>query len=443
MADSLNYPDLLGSVTGGARLNVGAAQVALAMRPTPVRAGQTFELVLIAQSVVDVDVDLTVQVHLPDVDARRQRGRLTAKTTRLVVGMKPGEAGYVMIPVTPLPDIHPSHNYRISVDVEAKATAKGGRVRDPEGGGAVEPRFLPAATLEKMASLRPLKFVTGKRNTLEVMFEIVPPKLNQGVEDTKAGWVSLLKIGDYKDPRLALRKYTDVISVQLLPRLKRNEMYAPLIAATAERFANAGYPLRESEGKLIARLMALILEYADSKDSAHGYVAAGRFSIKPLITKDPMTAETEVKLPRWFEGMIQQISIDERAAAFPARVIPKVLYPELLYDAILYGFELVATATGEDFGTAQEKHEYAEQNIGFLAQKGKLDFSRVYLPLIMGAILINDKMLMDKEDPSALLRQEGSIIEERVFEISEDDMPIYHMTNQVIMQVGQRYGFYK
>jgi hypothetical protein len=173
-------------------------------------------------------------------------------------------------------------------------------------------------------------------------------------------------------------------------------------------------------------------------------VSAGKFGIKPIFLKDPMKLNPEtVYLPRWFRGMMDAIARDERTAQHPTRVIPKLLYADLFWDATLYGFELVAAATGEDLGTPEEMKEYARQNLAKMEEKNGIDFSRVYLPLVMGGILVNDKLLMDKEDPSAVLREIGVVIEERVFEISEDDMPIYHMTNDLIMQMGHKYGFYK
>ncbi len=445
MADTTNFPDLLGYITGGPRLVVNGVHVALAIRPAQARAGQPFEVIVLAQSAVDVDIDLIVTLSLPDVDARRQRGRFTAKSSRIVVGMKPAEVGYLVIPVMPLPDAQPSPNYKISVDVDTKMQARGTRVRSDTGGGRLNTRFLPDGAIEKMDALRSLKFATKRagRVALEASFELLPPKLGHSTESIKTGWISLAKIADYKDPRLALRQYGDLITTQLLPRLKREQMFEPLIAATQEVFSKGGFVLRDCEAKLIARLMALILEYADPKDSAHGYIAAGKFAIKPLLVRDPLTVDENIHIPQWMQGMLSSIAQDERTASFPSKVIPSTHFFDLLYDATLFGFELVTGATGEDLGSPTEIDDYARQNISFLKRGSGMDFSRVYLPLVMGGILVNDRLLMEKEDPSALLREEGAVIEERVFEIADDDMPIYNMTNQLIMQAGQKYGFYK
>ncbi|MDX2162966.1 MAG: hypothetical protein SF162_16745 [bacterium] len=441
---AMNYPDVLGYITNGERLAVGAAHIAVSTRPAEgARAGQATQVLVLAQNMLDVDIDLIAVVQVPDTDARRQKHKFSVKTGRYVVGMKAAEVGVLSIPVLSLLDTAPGDGYKVGIELDAKALHKGERVRG-EGGG-FNREYLSADALKKCDSLRKLTWSAHKRaarNALDVTFNLLPPRLNQPIDDVKAGWLSLVRMPDYLDPRLSMHRFGDVITSELLPRLRRETMYEPLVTETQSRFARAGFPLRESEARLIARLMALILEYAAPKETQHGFVIAGHHNIKALLLKDPRELDDRLRLPRWFQAMLSTISKDESAAANPAQVIPAQLYPDLLYDAIIYGFNLVETATGEDLGTAPEIEQYAQQNLERLAGGG-LDFSRVYLPLVMAGILINDRLLMGKEEPVALLRGVGADIEDRVFDIAEDDTPIYEMTNQLIMQQGQRYGFYK
>lgn len=446
MTSLLSYPDLLGYVTGGVRFNLSVAQVAAAVRPPEgVRAGQVIPVVVIAQNMLDDDIDLTATVHIPDVDARRNKGKFSVKTPRYVVGMKAAEVGILVIPVSTTLDITPADGYTITIDFESKPTGKSReRIRSAEG-GSFDPSFVPPDALKKLNTLKDLKYEAQKRmgrSTITLTFSILPARLNQPVDDIRAGWISICKLADYTDPRFAMYKFADLITTELLPRLRRDTMFRPLVETTKARFAKAGYALRDAEALLIARLMALILEYAAPSDTAHGFVIAGHHNIKALLMKDPRQLDSNLRLPRWFQAMIGAIGKDVRAASAPAQVIPQFVYDELLYDAILYGFDLVTGATGEDLGSQEEMREYARQNIDRL-NRGGMDFSRVYLPLVLGGILINDKLLMDKEEPAALLVDEGKVLEDRMFEIADDDMPIHEMANQLIMQMGQRYGFYR
>src|SRR5215468_1697322 len=102
MSDSVNYPDVLGFLTGGQRASFGAAQVALAVRPRLIRAGRPFEVILLVQNASDGAIDVTMTLHLPNIDARRQHDRFLTKTQKLVVTVKGAEVGYVVLPVTTL-----------------------------------------------------------------------------------------------------------------------------------------------------------------------------------------------------------------------------------------------------------------------------------------------------------------------------------------------------
>ena len=91
--DTPNYPDVLGAITGGPRLNIDVVQVALAIRPAQIPAGQTGELILLAQNASDQDIDVLIQVELPERDQAKQKNVFTAAKTKLRIGLRPAEAG--------------------------------------------------------------------------------------------------------------------------------------------------------------------------------------------------------------------------------------------------------------------------------------------------------------------------------------------------------------
>ena len=80
--------------------------------------------------------------------------------------------------------------------------------------------------------------------------------------------------------------------------------------------------------------------------------------------------------------------------------------------------------------------------VAILKAKSGLDFGRVYLPLVMGGVVINDQFAVAKENPADLLRDLGMVLEQRLDELGEADRPIYAMITDIIARTGQRYGFY-
>lgn len=443
MSEQVNYPDVLGTITGGARVNVGVAQAALAVRPRVVRAGRPFEVLLLLQNACDVDVDVTATLHLPEVDAKKQRGRFVTKNTRLVIGMAAAEVGYLVLPATTLPDTAPSDAYKIAVEVDAKPLRKPRRVREPEGGGEFSPEFLKPDAREQVESLRSLTFSTARRlgrGTLEAPLSLMSGTLGQ-IVDFKPGWVSICRLTDYADARPLLHHYGDLLRTTVLPRLKRHEVYPTLLQTTKTAFANAGFPLQEAEAVLITKLMVLILEYASPSENGHGYIAAGKYGVIPLIERNPLSLESAPQLPRWLLGMLQLVDRDARAADQPSMTLTRLLYEELLFDAALLAFELVERETGEDLGSAAETEGYSRALVHMIKNREGLNFSHVYMPLIMGGIIVNDKIPVSKQSPYDLLRSLSSAMESRAAASGDEEIPLIEMTEWLIDRAGQKYGF--
>lgn len=442
MADSVNYPDVLGAITGGERCNIGVAQAALAVRPRVARAGRPFEVILLLQNACDAAVDVTTTLHLPDVDAKKQRGKFLTRNVKLVIGMAPAEVGYVVLPASTLPDTAVSDAYKVAVDVDVKTLQKPNRIRQADGGGAFSVDYLKPEAKEQFESLKSLTFSTTKRlgrNIIEAPLNLMSGTLGQ-ITDFKPGWVSICRLVDYGDPRPMLHRYADLMRISILPRMKRHETFLPLLETTKNKFSEADFPLYEAEAVLIAKLLTLILEYAAPGENAHGFVTAGNYAISPLIERNPLSIETVPELPHWAQGMLQLVDRDSRVAYHPILAINKLLYEELLYDATVHAFDLVERETGEDLGSPMEMAGYARTLVSMVKNKEPLGFSRVYLPLVLGGILVNDKMPASKESPLDLLRSLSQALDARADELGEDEAALIDMTKRLIDRTGQKYG---
>jgi hypothetical protein len=249
------------------------------------------------------------------------------------------------------------------------------------------------------------------------------------------------KLTDLNDDRVLLYSYGKAFQVEALPTLKRVPLLEMLTKTTAERFAAAGITLLDAEARLIAKLMTLIVEYANPKTTQHGYQAAGRFAIAPLLARPPWELETPDPLPHWGRALLRLIARDARAAPGAPQVIARMIYDDLLRDAVEWGFELVESATGEDIGSEAERRAYADRLIAALDTKSGVTFSQVYLPLVMGGILINDSLLMEREDPAELLKGASHALEGRAASLEENDLPLQELTDVLLERTAQKYGY--
>jgi hypothetical protein len=442
-----SYPDILGYITNGPRCVVGTLQVAAAVRPKTVRAGRPFAVLVLVQNTADEPTEVTATLMLPELDAARKPKHFTSKTDHVTVKVGAAEVGYILLPAACAPETAPGESYKLGVAIEAKAptSTKVRRIRDATGGGSVVPEILTDEAMKRLADLKSVPFSATKRmlrDVVDVPFAIAPPKAATApVPDYKASWINLWALHQHQDIRLLLVRYADTLKTRVLPQFKRAGLVDPLREAVEARFKTANYELKPPEAALIAKLMALILEFATPRDTAHGYIAAGIYSVAPLLDKNWQTEKEPAPLPQWCEGMLRILARDERAATQTVQLMTKVLFDPLLRDTIAYAFEEVTTATGDDLGTPEEMRQYGDDLVRLLAAKEGLHFNRVYMPLVLGGVLINDRLLVQLEKPGDLLGQMLGVLEERQAEIAPDDRQVYDMAVTLVDRVLFKYGY--
>ncbi|MBZ0290759.1 MAG: hypothetical protein K8I30_24245, partial [Anaerolineae bacterium] len=394
---AVNYPDILGYITGGVRTNINVVQVALTVRPRVPRAGRPFEAILLIQNASNVDVDVTATLHIPEVDAKKQKNRFIAKSSRLVVGLRPAEVGYVVLPLSSLPDTAVSDQYKVGMGVEVKALEKPARIRLPEGGGGVAMEYLTDETIAKLNELKKLTFSVAKRGLMgtiiEAPFNILSAQLGQLV-DLKPGWVSLWKMSDYKDDRLLLDKYGSILTEKVLPNLKRDKLYPTLFEATHRQLRNTGYDIEMIEVHYIAKLMVALLEAAVPDEDTFDPLHFDKFNIDKILkkgTNDPAI------LPGWCRALLKAIDRNPSAADNLGEALESTLYDELLRDCIAHAFDILIHSTGADLGSEADMRDYGERLIGDILKSNKLTFVDVYLPLALGGVIVYDRAVLPDE----------------------------------------------
>lgn len=392
----VNYPDILGGITKGERSNIDHIQCALTTRPNQVAAGQPFEVLLLVQNVTDVDVDLKVELKLPEQDKTNQKGIFFSKSNLLLVGLRPAEVGYVTLPASCSPRTQPG-SYLLGVNVKTEIvsktktatitlTIKTGssgkasktkRVRHEEGGGEYDLQSLPEAIRDTINQLTELNWrFQNKRHQLAAQFEIIPPGLAMPRE-LKAGWTSLWTMSDHLDEYLLEEHILE--SYQLIRRgFTVDRILKPIQEATLRYFKDAGYPLKSAEATFIAKAMTYMLCKVTPKHA------------NEIDPRPPW--------PEWYKHLVRVLFQVEKLREYPIKVATEVIYFSLLKDAVLLCFDLLDKNMQENFGTPDELHDYANTIIGCLEQKEGLAFGKVYLPLILGSLFLNREVTEQGEN---------------------------------------------
>lgn len=410
---SPNYPDLLGALTGGARLILDLVQCALALDPPQVPAGRFVELVLLLQNASDIDIDVVAAPDLPQRDLQNNRGRFGTKSPRVRIGLRPAEVGFLRVPVSTSPTTAPGLGYVMGVALDIQRLDKRPqRVRAAAGGGTFVVQELPPATQQHLETLRALRFSThsgGKKNTIQAPFEVLPPAISP-LRELKPDWVSLWTLRDYMDEyTIAQRVWPQVEYV--LPRLRRETVFMPLVKSTQDHFKACRYPLMPPEAIYIAKLLTLILE---------------------MGIAEPAPDAPHPVWPRWFTRMCRLLFQEPALAGQVEPLASRLIYTDLVHDAILYAFTSISTVTNEHFGTPEEAAAYADGVVAALNDETSLGFEQVYFPLVLGGLIANTRITMPREQTRETVFVLSKALDNRRGERREDNNFVFDIADQLI-----------
>lgn len=413
----INYPDLLGAITGGPRLNLDVIQCAVAARPSPVPAGQIFELILLVQNASDIDVDVILTPVLPDQGAYREKSRFTPKSSRLRIGVLPAEVGYVALSVATSASLQPSADYLagLNLDIERMEKKKPQRVRAVTGGGVFAFEELPEAARAQIEILRPLRFSADpakKKNFLQTQVVVGNPGLTslKAFKEQKTEWTSLWTMRDHVDAYIIAQRVWPQAQ-EALQKLKRDTVFMPLLKANQERFQASHYPLLPPEAICITKLMTLMLE---------------------MGATEPTVGDPHPAWPRWFTRLCRLLFQEPTLATQPEALATRLLYADLVYDAVLHGFTMVSAIANESFGSPEESGRYADNIVDSLTHQKPLDFSNTYFPLVMGGLIANARVTMPREQVRETAFVLAKALDKRRPEKNQDNTFIFEITDKLI-----------
>lgn len=438
-----NFPDILGTITKGSRVNFGLVQVAMAIRPRVIRAGRPFEAILLVQNASDVAVDVMTRVRLPDRDANGKKERFVTQVDKLVVGLEPAQVGYVVLPVSTLPDTAISADYRITMDIKMKRAneRKPRRIRFEDGGGEVNVEHLADGMAEKVEDLSRLNWsadkVSGLRSSgLEIKFGLMSGTVGK-ISDLKPGWESLWTMDDLVDNALLLQKFRTQIAEHVLPALTAERIFPRALQTTREKFEASGFTLSKWESILVAKMLSLILVYAAPNKIME--LVAGDFNLRPHLEEDADLQQ--VNLPRWTSQFLNVLNREPRAIKAPIKVIMQYCYDGLLQDAATYAFQRIELALDESLGSAEERDIYIKQLMDDFEEKS-LNFGEVYLPLVMGGITAADQVILPDDNMEDAVHDLRDMVDTRRDELLNDDTAgLFDMVDRLMEKVLLKYGY--
>jgi hypothetical protein len=300
----------------------------------------------------------------------------------------------------------------VRVAVRYRTAAEGRAVRPPTGGAP--PSVLSVSSF-KLQALKDVDFSAHTWNqSAEIMtayFDIAPKRLPNLPQNLKTQYESLWTHEEMDEERDIIQsKVPDAIRVAA--GLTRSTVYRPLMQAVDDRFADRGLPLHPGEVRAIAKMMTYTLD--EGMDLEPGFHA---------------------QESRWFQTLCQLLASDPRHEYTDrGELAVKYLFDSALYDAIILGFSVIAAKVREDLGDSGERISYANRVLLWLSGQGEPDLSYVYLPLVLGGVVVNQFVTTRDDNPWVLLSELREAYHGRRRLVSGEAVAIFNMLDLLLTQ---------
>src|SRR5690606_5516297 len=140
-----------------------------------------------------------------------------------------------------------------------------------------------------------------------------------------------------------------------------------------------------------------------------------------------------VEESRWFKTLCQLLAYDENLEDLPkGDLATEYLFEAALYDAILLGFGVIEPRVREDLGDHAERVQYANRVLSWMAGQGEPDLSYAYLPLIMGAVLVNELANVKPDNPWTMIDLLREALRGRARLFTGEKVTIFNMTADML-----------
>lgn len=402
----LMYPDVLGAIAGDNRILTDDLQFAVGIFPKQVFINQPAEIVIVLQNMVDQNMQVKAGLQLPQTDKNGNPVLFDTPKPMMAISLKPGEVGVLRMPITPVAPTLPGNGYPVRVAVRYRTQGSASPVRPASGGPP--PSRLDVSPF-RLQVLRDVDFVSVMWNNsadiITVNFDVAPKRLPPAPDGPKpryeALWTDELMT---KERELVSARLED--ARRLATRLTHGSSYKELMTAVTERFANRGMPLHPGEARAIAKMMTYTVDEAPTLEKA-----------------------TKLEGMRWFRELAQVLAHDENLMDMRrGELLAKFVFDAIVFDTIGFAFKIVQPKIKEDLGSVEERVNYANRVMLWLAGSGAPDLNYVYLPLVLGGLLVNRMVMHDRsESPWLLIEELHEAYQGRMrLSVSGETMVIFH-----------------
>jgi hypothetical protein len=385
---SSEYPDVLGDlVEARQRFEVNGVHYIPALTPKTIAPGETTHLRLWLQSCWSVPAEVAVFVHLPTGPT----ASFATIQRRTDVPLEPAEVGEVTIPIACGAETEPAA-YSIGIKLGVKLESHGLYVRAQESGGHLGDTLLSFTTGMGLAAAMGLGYVARTEPQRQFALQVAGQAVPDPSPNLMPTYLSHWTVDDL--PILGkARKLVNDQRLYILPKLARQQLYVAFLEESQERLRDADLPLHVGEALFLARILTHTVEYVlklpDGQDAIliPAYSLAYRYN---LPTNDPIF------------------------------LVVRADYARIVRLAISLSFGLLHQRLKREAWSKEEQMAVADFVADRVERGGALPAEFLYLPLVLGGLLVARQTSMPGEDLTQSLALLDKARQQRSADLAEN-----------------------
>jgi hypothetical protein len=368
---SSEYPDVLGDlVDARQRFEVNGVHYVTALQLPTIAPGGTTSLRIWLQSCWDVPVQVVINVDLPT----RPSPTFSVIQRQTEVPLEAAEVGELSIPIACAAGVEPGE-YAVPVTVGIEAETRGLYVRSQKSAGQLGETLLRFTTGMALSATMGLGFRARTRAEHKLPLRVEGPPQPDAAPDLTPTFFSHWTVADLPIQGKA-RTYVNDQRLSLLPQLTRPALYMTFLEESRERFRGAGLQLHIGESIFLAKVLTGTAEYF----------------LKHAGWQDV------VLLPAYTLAYRYNLPVND--AIF---LITRADYARMTRLAISLSFGLLRQRLQRDVWTLEEQLAVTDLVADRVECGGMLPAEFLYLPLLLGGLMVAGQVQMPGEKLSQSL----------------------------------------
>lgn len=374
----VEYPDILSEyVSARDRLETNGLQFVCQMAPHIVAPGEVTALLMHLQNALDVPLQVTVRVHIPSLKEMR-RGRtdplpplvnFTLFEQEMTLAMEAAEMGLLRIPLQIDPSTEQGE-YGIRCSLTVVSKERGTRIRPSESPGRLGQTILKDTVGLGLATAVGVGYISVPADQVTSTITVAGAAEQPAEVNLEPTFTSLWMPDELTFQQRALREINDR-RIHILEQLKAEPMYVAFLEESETAFNLAGVSLHVGEriflAKILTHTVQYFLENANRQDA--------------------------LLIPIWADALRNDLDTNDYLA-----MVTQVGYERILRLAIALSFALVSETLKREPWTVEEQRAVANLVLDCISQGEPLPIEFLYLPLLLGSLVIARKVTMPEEN---------------------------------------------